>query len=941
MENASPKESFEQENEQELFAEMERNFDNVIHEIVSDRSLDKFREEYEKLHEALVQSHEHNHVLMEKCEQLNKDISANASKIASILVLSHNDQKTVASLRREFEKAWKIVEQTQEKENRSAEIIDSLRTEIENLTVLVQHSDKERDEVGAVSQQQVEKNLAEIKQDLALHEAKMTDMRHEIESTQESMLSDDALVIQYKKDEYELSKELEKCESLVKTISAERESIAKNHEMAEEDIKRTHTKIQETAAVIDEKKKESRKMKDEIARLGRDAKMWTKMLSKRTRQVEKAKDVLADEKHATDETRKKIAHVKKQFYAQEIEYSQFNGQFGKLNAEFQMATNELREMKEFKAEMAKEKNDLVTRLADLRKEYLVRTTDVNTSELKTRQAALEYDRSAHEHRTVTQKKMNEVAETKREEGARVIVQRETSKVKETNHAQKGRIAQFGDDIRNFEVRTYSTRTNVAQVREVIAQTELEIEQGNAHLGEINRTITKSEELCKNTKEERDVLAKDVVKWKTENEELNGEIASLNLFVDNLKESIREKDEECLQIHINTEQMKIVVQELTESVEKTERQLKEALEKCTKLAHDVTMKAHIESEAVVDIRAMNHANNHIRDGIRQAEKQITMRNKEISALREKVAVIRSTCRMGESHYDKIQQKVDTLYQELLGYVEIEKELMARLRNFLGTRREIRRLEKTLLICRGQAKAMEDELETGRNVHRWRLIEATNPELWELICMRLSLINMIDHRTAKGAKFKRSLKEIQEKLSKLDRQLQVSYGGKFEDEFKTVTMLLKQKNRQLKQMENQLKEEYIPAVDEQRRQVRSVRTIIRETKVENDDGRRKVNELRRAVTPPEPERQFQVRPPKFSSRRRAPGRFLGGGFGVGRAEVANEVPSLNLAVLDENEFRQRPKTARPHAGVFVPSTARRARANQKDWSARCKSSRICRD
>ena len=81
MENASPKESFEQENEQELFAEMERNFDNVIHEIVSDRSLDKFREEYEKLHEALVQSHEHNHVLMEKCEQLNKDISANASKI--------------------------------------------------------------------------------------------------------------------------------------------------------------------------------------------------------------------------------------------------------------------------------------------------------------------------------------------------------------------------------------------------------------------------------------------------------------------------------------------------------------------------------------------------------------------------------------------------------------------------------------------------------------------------------------------------------------------------------------------------------------------------------------------------------------------------------------------------------------------------------------------
>ena len=177
--------------------------------------------------------------------------------------------------------------------------------------------------------------------------------------------------------------------------------------------------------------------------------------------------------------------------------------------------------------------------------------------------------------------------------------------------------------------------------------------------------------------------------------------------------------------------------------------------------------------------------------------------------------------------------------------------------------------------------------------------------------------------------------------MDHQLQVSYGGRFEDEFKTVTMLLRQKNRQLKQMEKQLTGEYIPAVDEQRRQVRSVRTIIRETKVENDDERRRVNELRRAVTPPEPEVQFPVRPPKYSSRRRAPGRFLGGGVGVGHAQIANDVPSLNLAVLDENEIRQRPKTSRANAGVCRPSTARRARANQKDWSARCKSSRIYRD
>ena len=939
MENAA-KEGFEQENEQVLFLEMERNFDSVIQEIVSDRSLDKFREEYEKLHEALVQSHEHNHVLIEKCEQLNKDINANASKIANILVLSHNDQKTVASLRREFEKAWKMVEQTQEKENKSAQIIDSLKEEIENLQVLVQASDKGRDEAGEISQQRVQKQLAETKRELAMQEAQMNGMRQEMESAQEAFLADDVLVGNYRKEQHQLETDLEKCRVLAQTMAAEREKIAADHEKCEQEIKETQAMIQERAETIENKRLEMRKKRDEIERLGRDAKMWVKMLNKRNRKVDKLKDQLAHEKRATNETRKQIANKKNQYYAQEVEYGQFNTQLGKLNAEFQAASAELNEMKQDKADMAREKTETVAKLTEQRKEYLVRTTDVNASELRLRQKAFDYDKSAQEHRQVVQEKLNEKAETKREESAKALVQHEMSKVKEVNHGQKAKMVRFGDDIRNLDVKTYTTRTNVAQVREVIAQTELEIEQGNAQLGQINKTITKSAELCKAMQEERDVKAKDVVKWTGENESLNGEITSLNLYCDNLKESIREKDEECLKLHIETEELKVVVQELTESVAKTEQQVKEAHERNYKLQCQVTMHAHIESEAVVDIRAMNFTNNQILEANRQTEKRITMREKEINALKEKNRVICSECRIGEAHYEKMQAKVNSLYQELMNFIEIEKELMARLRTFMGTRREIRRLEKELLITRAQGKAMEDELETGRNVHRWRLIQSTNPELWQLITMRLTLIDMIADRTRKGAKFKNSLKELQEKIGKMDHQLQVSYGGRFEDEFKTVTMLLRQKNRQLKQMEQQLTGEYIPAVDEQRRQVRSVRTIIRETKVENDDERRRVNELRRAVTPPEPEVQFQVRPPKYSSRRRAPGRFLGGGFGVGHAQIANDVPSLNLAVLDENEIRQRPKTSRANAGLFRPSTARRVRANQKD-TLRCNSSRIYRD
>ena len=121
----------------EDFAEMERNFEQVVSELVNDRSLDRFREEYEKLHDALTQSHEHNRVLLEKCRHLNSDIVTNSNKISTVLSMSQNDQRTIANLRREFEKAWKMVETAQDRESKSHDVITALREEIQNLTNLV------------------------------------------------------------------------------------------------------------------------------------------------------------------------------------------------------------------------------------------------------------------------------------------------------------------------------------------------------------------------------------------------------------------------------------------------------------------------------------------------------------------------------------------------------------------------------------------------------------------------------------------------------------------------------------------------------------------------------------------------------------------------------------------------------------------------------------
>ncbi|RXM29358.1 Cilia- and flagella-associated protein 58 [Acipenser ruthenus] len=147
--------------EENAFETLERDFQEVLHELMGDKSLEKFRVEYEKLHKALKKSHESEKRLMSKCRELNSEIVSNSVKVATALKLSQEDQTTIASLKKEIEKAWKMVDAAHEKEQRAKETIHALKQEIANLTKLV--------EQGAglsMGQEHSVKDLLKIKDEL-------------------------------------------------------------------------------------------------------------------------------------------------------------------------------------------------------------------------------------------------------------------------------------------------------------------------------------------------------------------------------------------------------------------------------------------------------------------------------------------------------------------------------------------------------------------------------------------------------------------------------------------------------------------------------------------------------------------------------------------------------------------------------------------------------
>ena len=93
--------------ESNAFETLERDFQEVLTELVGDKSLERFRQAYEKLHRALNKSHDSEKRLIKKCRELNSEIVSNAAKVQTALKLSQEDQNTISSLKREIEKAWR------------------------------------------------------------------------------------------------------------------------------------------------------------------------------------------------------------------------------------------------------------------------------------------------------------------------------------------------------------------------------------------------------------------------------------------------------------------------------------------------------------------------------------------------------------------------------------------------------------------------------------------------------------------------------------------------------------------------------------------------------------------------------------------------------------------------------------------------------------------
>lgn len=838
---------------------------------MGDKSLEKFRVEYEKLHRALKKSHESEKRLMQKCRELNAEIVANASKVQTALKLSQEDQTTIASLKKEIEKAWKMVDAAHDKEQRARETIQSLKLEIANLSKLVEqgagltmgqdHSvnellkikdelTKERDDkLSEISKLREELSGATTKQQKAEQDREEAEMKIAELKEDIQVRSNEAQREARKKEKIE--KELKQAKSDLETRTAELKTKAGNLQRAQEDITKLEQQLKEQR-ILNEKA-----MKD------------TDLLNARLTKVQQDYDqqLLSCDQLATENTQK-AAELK----AKEDEINALKQDTVRLTKMREAIQRKLRTIEDQKMEVEQQKETLKGQIAGLEKELesskkqaeadkkaiddLVRERDILNKNLLKAAGATQKQLGLVRLHEQTKKNLEQEIQNYKDEAQKqrkIIYQLEKERDRYINEASEltQKVLQHMEDVKVREMQIFDYKKKIAE-----AETKLKQQQN----------------LYEAVRSDRNLYSKNLIESQDEITEMKRKLKIMNHQIDQLKEEIMAKEAALVKEHLEHQR-----------VEKEKDALKAELQRMKQQAAE--SKAYIEQQEVEERKLLKIISEADAERLRQKKEldqviserdilgtQLVRRNDELALLYEKIKIQQSTLNKGEIQYRQRLEDIRLLKLEIKKLRREKNILTKSVANVEDLRREVYHTQRELLRERTRCKALEEELENPMNIHRWRKLEGSDPSTYEMIQKIQTLQRRLIQKTEEVVEKELLIQEKEKLYMELKQILARQPGPEVAEQLSIYQQTLKEKTKQMKGMSSELNM-YEAQVKEYKYEIERLAKELQEVKKKFYMQKRKEQQAR------ERDRAYQqATGPAFSPQRTDGPRFTGGGFNL---------------------------------------------------------------
>ena len=184
-------------------------------------------------------------------------------------------------------------------------------------------------------------------------------------------------------------------------------------------------------------------------------------------------------------------------------------------------------------------------------------------------------------------------------------------------------------------------------------------------------------------------------------------------------------------------------------------------------------------------------------------QLIKRNEELALLYEKLKIQQSTLEKGEIYYQDRLKDIFDIRKEI---AELKRRLLVSQGETAcipDLKKEIYIQERELLEQQQKAKFLSDELQKPFNVHRWRKLECTNPETYEMIQKIQSLQKRLIAKTEEVSEKDVLIQEKEKLYIELKNILAKQSGPEIAERLQVYQQNLKERTAKLKEMVRDLK------------------------------------------------------------------------------------------------------------------------------------------
>ena len=387
--------------------------------------------------------------------------------------------------------------------------------------------------------------------------------------------------------------------------------------------------------------------------------------------------------------------------------------------------------------------------------------------------------------------------------------------------------------------------------------------------EFEGKLKQQQNLYEAVRSDRNLYSKNLIEAQDEVAELKRKFKIASHQISQLKDEIETKDKALTQEHHEKAVDRKQIKKITGELKNSEVKYKEAEELRNQLNNEISKLTYIIKEAYEEIEKLKKDFQNVINERDILGTQLIRRNDELALLYEKIKILQSTLARGEVQYQERLEDIRLLKFKIGDHKSELRIVKSQASQIPDLRKEIYNLQQQLLTERLQVKALSEELENPLNCHRWRKLEGTDPDTYEMLQKIMTLQKRLIKKTEEVVEKDVIIQEKEKLYVELKNLLARQPGPEVAEQLSIYQQNLKEKTSQMKAMAAEL--------NMYQAQVNEYKYEIERLTRELQDMKRKYYEQKRRE---QMQREAQQRlEPRVINQAAAPGqRFTGGGFNL---------------------------------------------------------------